>query len=105
MISKQDAVKELQTQIETWEAMIAHIKHNDQEEDVSNFEMKIQTAILAKLALERQIPKRVGGDKEQYICPCCGYEFPDIGGVAESYGESEQYNCCPECGQTISYDE
>lgn len=103
MITKQEAVKELQAQIETWETMIANIKHDDPEENVSNLEMKIQTAILAKLALEREIPRKANGDKECYACPTCGYDFPDIGGVNESYGESETYSHCPECGQKISY--
>lgn len=37
-------------------------------------------------------------------CPQCGEPFPDIGGVAEAYGEIEQYPYCPWCGQKIDWD-
>lgn len=37
-------------------------------------------------------------------CPQCGEPFPDIGGVAEAYGEVEKYPYCPWCGQKIDWD-
>ncbi len=105
MITKQEAIEELQTQILMYEGIIAHIQHYKPDADISYFERKIEVVILSKLALESQMPRRADGDKECYVCPACGYEFPDIGGVNESYGESETYKFCPECGQAISYDE
>lgn len=61
--------------------------------------------------LDSQIPKKPVNVKkyEKQICsaecPACGYSFPDVGGVMESYGEIEQYTFCPECGQKIDWDE
>jgi predicted RNA-binding Zn-ribbon protein involved in translation (DUF1610 family) len=49
-----------------------------------------------------RIPIGIKGD--EYGCPNCGYDFPDIGGVNEACFESEQYKFCPECGQALRYD-
>lgn len=54
-------------------------------------------------AMKKQMPKKPIRDEEYFSCPCCKYEFPDIGGVWESCGESEKYNFCPYCGQRIDY--
>ncbi len=59
--------------------------------------------------INRQLPKKpINAKKEEgkvcnADCPSCGYSFPDIGGIWESYGEVEQYNFCPECGQKIDW--
>ena len=55
-------------------------------------------------SLEKQIPQKAIDNNNFYSCPCCKYEFPDIGGIAESYGESEKYDYCPKCGQAIEYE-
>ena len=78
-------------------------KVKKQESIVNSLEQDEKCIIL--MALEKQIPQNPIKNEEYYSCPCCGYEFPDIGGVAESYGESEKYNHCPECGQAINYEE
>ena len=60
-------------------------------------------------ALKKQTPKKpVGigmfeGKVEHAHCPCCGYSFPDIGGINESYFECEQDACCRECGQKLDW--
>lgn len=60
-------------------------------------------------AVEKQIPKNPVGIKiilkhiESANCPRCNYDFPDIGGANEYYGEVEQYNYCPNCGQRIDW--
>lgn len=64
---------------------------------------------IIKRALKKQIAekpseiKTFDGKIESANCPCCGYSFPDIGGVNESYFECEQYNYCPDCGQKIEW--
>ncbi len=61
--------------------------------------------------LDSQIPQKPINVKKQEnkicnaTCPSCGYNFPDIGGAWESYGEVEQYPFCPECGQKIDWEE
>ena len=40
---------------------------------------------------------------ESATCPTCKYDFPDIGGINESYGEVEQYDYCPKCRQRIDW--
>lgn len=60
-------------------------------------------------AVKKQIPrkpinvKKDGKSVCRATCPRCLYCFPDIGGAMESYGEVEQYDYCPECGQRIDW--
>lgn len=60
-------------------------------------------------AMEKQIPKApveyriLEGKIEMARCPRCNYDFPDIGGINEYYGEVEQYDYCPYCGQRIDW--
>ncbi len=43
------------------------------------------------------------GEVRRADCPRCGYCFPDVGGAMEWFGEVEQYDYCPECGQRIDW--
>lgn len=59
--------------------------------------------------IQKSTPKKPIGLKivfkhiESASCPRCNYDFPDIGGVNEFYGEVEQYDYCPNCGQRIDW--
>lgn len=59
---------------------------------------------IAFAAMEKQIHKNPIKNDKYYTCPACKYDFPDIGGAMESYGESEKYDYCPNCGNAICYE-
>lgn len=71
----------------------------------------MEVKIDIKEAIEKATPMKPDNFKfcNPYLasaaCPRCKYNFPDIGGINESYGEVEQYNYCPECGQRIDWSE
>lgn len=74
----------------------------------SEFAEALKIAISALEKQEAKKPVNVcycEGKIESAECPSCGYDFPDIGGVCESYHECEQYSYCPDCGQRIDWSE
>ena len=54
------------------------------------FGLSSECRSLAKLALEKQIPKKM----ESYYCPVCRHYFED----------GEEHNYCPACGQKLEDD-
>lgn len=94
----QEAIHELEAQIDTLESMIAYCKDFEPKADVSGYGRKIECYKLAVSALSKQIPqepKRDGWGDD--CCPNCGWcVFKDEWG-------GRYLPHCENCGQAIDW--